>query len=89
MELKEFLERQEAFQRQERTARQNYNNACTMKKNEHRRRMNEEMDNHRDVMAKLKDQYENQLEAIQVERKAVRLEWAESEAKRRIDEQEK
>lgn len=87
MELKEFLEKQESFQRQERTARQNYDNACTKEKTEHRRRMNEEMDNHRGVMAKLKDQYENQLEAISAERKAVRLEWAESEAKRRIDEQ--
>lgn len=89
MELKEFLERQESFQRQERTARQNYDNACTKEKIEHRKRMNEEMDNHHGVMAKLKDQYENQLEAISAERKAVRLEWAESEAKRRIEEQEK
>lgn len=87
MELKEFLEKQGSFQMQERKARQNYDNACTMEKIEHRQRMNKEMDNHHAVMAKLKDHYENQLEAISAERKAVRLEWAESEAKRRIEEQ--
>lgn len=87
MELKEFLEKQEAFQRQERIAKQNYDNACTKEKAEHRRRMNEEMDNHHGVLSKLKDEFNDQLEAIRAERKAVRLEWAESEAKRRIDEQ--
>ena len=86
MELKEYLEKQESFQRQERTAKQNYDNACTKERAEHRRRMNEEMDNHHGVLSKLKDEFDDQLEAIRAERKAVRLEWAESEAKRRIDE---
>lgn len=89
MELKEFLEKQESFQRQERTAKQNYDNACTKEKAEHRKRMNEELDNHHGVLQKLKDEFNDQLEAISAERKAVRLEWAESEAKRRIEEQEK
>ena len=86
MELKEYLEKQKSFLRQERTAKQNYDNACTKERAEHRRRMNEEMDNHHGVLLKLKDEFDDQMEAIRAERQAVRLEWTESEAKRRIDE---
>lgn len=87
MTQKEFIERHEALQKKEAVEKINYDQACHDARVEHRRIANAEQDRHDKVMAALKSDYYATLEAIRADRNALRLEWAESEEKRRIEEQ--